>query len=489
MKNNLIFEKVFNTIQPVNFREASGIQSEKEILKAKHFTVIVIEEVINLFNQQNLGLCIYNGLIYMFNGQYWSSVDENEFINFLGEAALKMEVDKFDAKYYPFRQNLYKQFCSMNIIPVKEIDKSKVLINLLNGTFEISKDQTGLRDFSADDFIIYQLPFEYNPNANAPMFMDYLNRVLPSEQLQKMLSEFIGYIFLKDLKLEKCLLLYGTGANGKSVFFDIINALLGKENISNLNMGNLNDANSRAIIANKLMNYGSELNSKDMQAETLKQLISGEPIECKYLYKDRFQCYDYARLMFNCNDLPRQVEHTEAYFRRFLIIPFNVTIPESERNPELAKKIIEKELSGIFNWVLEGLNRLIENKKFTISEESTNVLNEYRKESDSVAMFLEEQNIIPSLNSIVPLIDLYNSYVDYCKMNRNRECSRITFGKRLRLWGFGFKRVDKGMLIYAENFNGTSNVKIHTDEPTFTRQVNSRGIATIIVGKEDELPF
>jgi putative DNA primase/helicase len=76
---------------------------------------------------------------------------------------------------------------------------------------------------------------------------------------------------------------------------------------------------------------------------------------------------DYAKLIFNCNELPKDVEQTEAYFRRFLIIPFNVTIPEHEQDKELAKKIIDNELSGVFNWVLSGLKRLLMQQRFPLA--------------------------------------------------------------------------------------------------------------------------
>jgi putative DNA primase/helicase len=85
---------------------------------------------------------------------------------------------------------------------------------------------------------------------------------------------------------------------------------------------------------------------------------------------NHFILKQYAKLIFNCNELPKDVEHTNAYFRRFLIIPFDVTIPPHEQDKNLHTKIIENELSGVFNWVLEGLNRLLEQKRFSECEGS-----------------------------------------------------------------------------------------------------------------------
>jgi putative DNA primase/helicase len=151
------------------------------------------------------------------------------------------------------------------------------------------------------------------------------------------LAEYLGYIFTRSLKLEKALLLYGSGANGKSVFFDIINALLGPENTSNYSLQSLTSQNGyqRAELSNKLVNYGSEMNGK-LEAYIFKQLVSGEPVEARHIYGHPFIMTRYAKLIFNCNELPKDVEQTHAFFRRFLIVPFNVTIPDIRENTTMS---------------------------------------------------------------------------------------------------------------------------------------------------------
>src|SRR5690606_17645206 len=195
------------------------------------------------------------------------------------------------------------------------------------------------------------------------------------------------------LKLEKVLLLFGTGANGKSVLFEILMALLGAQNVANYSLQSLTaeNGNSRAMLVNKLLNYASEINGK-LESNIFKLLISGEPVEARLLYKNTQIISDYARFMFNCNELPKEVENTNAFFRRFIILPFRVTIPPNKQDKELSSRIIETELSGVFNWVLNGLTRLLKNKDFTQSSIVQNEVLQYQKESDSVMMFLEDEN-------------------------------------------------------------------------------------------------
>ena len=189
----------------------------------------VIEILLKQVDKNGFSLCRKNDFIYLFNSQYWENLKEEDFKDFLGSFALKLGVDKFDAKHHLFKDDLFKQF--MSDAGLKEI-KPKLgttLINLQNGTFEINKSRQKLRPSKSSDFLTYQLPFEYNPDAESPIFQNFLDEVLPEKELQNLLAEYLGYIFVKNsvLKLEKVLLLYGTGANGKSVLFEVLMALLG----------------------------------------------------------------------------------------------------------------------------------------------------------------------------------------------------------------------------------------------------------------------
>lgn len=412
-----IFDKILASSSKVNFRKLAGkkfIEDTEKKLEQKHYVVIVTENVLEKAKELGYHLAMNNGMIYVFNGRYWVSISESKLETLLGKCALKMGVDMIESKFFRFRENLLKQFFSCAYFTRPESSQDKVLINLQNGTFEVTTLKQSLRAFKDLDFLRYQLPFSYDTTATAPLFHQYLDRVLPEKELQDILAEYIGYVFVKNLKLEKVLLLYGSGANGKSVFFEIINAMLGKENISNFSLTSLNNETYRSNLEDKLLNYGSEIKGS-LESDIFKQMASGEPIGAKRLYKDPFIMRDYAKLMFNANELPKDVEHNEAYFRRFLIVPFLVTIPTEERNPELPKQIIGSELSGVFNWVLSGLNRVLTNKAFSYSKTSQTFLEKYKNESDTVFMFLEEQNYKPCYDGEgTTLSELYSEYKMYC---------------------------------------------------------------------------
>lgn len=421
-------------------------------LLQKHYLIVTIDKVLEVAEHKKWGLCKNHDFIYLYNGNHWASIDKDLFQKFLGESAQNMGVNRIDSKYYQFRENLFKQFLATAYLPTPEPIDDSVCINLKNGTFEITPQKQWLRAFNPDDFLTYQLPFEYDPKASAPTFQKYLDRVLPDIDRQKVLAEYLAYVFIKPstLKLEQVLLLYGTGANGKSVFFEVVSALLGKENVSSYTLQNLTDDTGyfRAKIANKLVNYASEING-NLQADIFKSLASGEPVSARLPYGQPFELRHYAKLIFNCNELPKEVEQTHGFFRRFLIVPFDETIPKAEQDPELPKRIIDNELSGVFNWVLDGLQRLLKNKGFTECKAVIEALERYKLESDSVKLFLEENRYKADSESYQLIKDLYREYRDFCIDDGFKAVSKQNFKKRLIASGVMTERKNIGFVAYV----------------------------------------
>lgn len=454
INHNEILDLLIEQIEPVDFREEALFVDEKDRLGKKHYVVICIEIILAKANSNKWGICKNHDFCYLYNGAYWQLLDDDKMQSFLGTAALKMGVEKFDAKHFVFKRDLYKQFLCDATLPRPQGKQGVVLINMLNGTFEITPEMQSLRPHHREDFITYLLPFSYDPLATSPLFQGYLDKVQPDKERQDILAEYLAYLFVPTttLKLEKALLLYGTGANGKSVFFEIVNALLGEENVSSFSLQTLTDIERggpyRAKIANKLVNYASEINGK-LETSIFKAMVSGEPIEAKALYSQPFQITNYAKLIFNCNQLPKEVEQTNAFFRRFLIVPFDVTIPDEDQDRQLPQKIIQTELSGVFNWVMSGLQRLMLQKRFTHSDAVKMQLEQYKKQSDSVQMFLEDEGYKKSINP-TPLKDCFDSYRAYCTDYGYHAGSLKTFSERLKNKGFLTERKSAGMVVFIK---------------------------------------
>lgn len=446
-----VLARLLEQVEPVDFRERAGLRDDRDKLTTMHYTVITIREVLALAERNAWDLSYRQGFLYSYNGSYWKHLEEASLRYFLRQAASRLGVPDIKANYHGFVDQLYKQFLTTASLPVPAPTTREVVsVNLQNGTYDIGLHRQGLRAAAATNFLTHELPFAYAQAAVAPRWQQFLDRVVPDQASQYVLAEYLAYLFIPTakLKLEKVLLLYGTGANGKSVFFEVVTALLGPENVSNYSLSSLTkgEAYSRAHLATKLVNYASELNGK-LEADTFKQLASGEPVEARLPYGQPFIMTEYAKLIFNCNELPTDVEHTHAFFRRFLIVPFTVTIPEAEQNKTLATTIIREELAGVFNWILAGLRRLLEQRGFTDSAAIRAQLEAYKKQADTVRLFLEEAGYVADAECWVKGQDVYQEYKFFCQDDGYRAVGRQKFTGRLQQAGIGQKRNGQGQML------------------------------------------
>ena len=406
------------------------------------YIVAIIHEVIKAAKKIDLGICVRHGVIYMFTGKYWQETGDEEVKKLLSKMAIDLGYySPAGAKVTDFREKLFKQFMYEGVEESEYNDRRDILINLSNGTLEISSTGIILREHMREDFLTYCLNYNYNPASTCPIFSRYLGEVLPKPDIQNVLQEFVGYIFSTGMKIEKCAVLYGGGSNGKSVFFEVITSLLGSENIAFKGLGDLcmkgdKGNNHRAEIENRLVNYASEISPKGADIEIFKAITSGEPVSARRLYKDVYTFRSHAKLIFNANKLPTETERTEGFFRRFLIIPFDVTITEDKKDIHLHSKIIENELGGVLNWSIVGLKRLLEKGSFSESEDISKALEDFKKQSNSALQFVEEYELQANEYDFVSNIDLYSTYTEFCNSNGYHRFNQNNFSKELSQAGF-----------------------------------------------------
>ncbi|HSZ85912.1 MAG TPA: phage/plasmid primase, P4 family, partial [Puia sp.] len=344
----------------------------------------------------------------------------------------------------------------------EEKTSTAIKLNLSNGTLHVSESGVQLMPHNPDDLLTYKLKFGYNIKSTCAKFDKFLNEVLPDKNLQNILAEFLGYAFIPNniLKLEKVLMLYGGGANGKSVFKEISCELFGRENVSENTLEQLTTPNGYFVaeLENKLINYSPEISGKIESAGIFKTLTSGEPLSVRKIYKDPTTIYNYARLAFNVNELPHNVQQTNAFFRRFLIVPFDITIAPEKQDKNLTQKIIKDELPGILNWVLSGLKRLLDQKGFTESNVVKEQLEEYRRDADSVLAFLADYRYKKSISKTKSLKTLFSEYLMFCSASGMPYCKDRTFSKRLKAADFKIERASFGMDVYIQQIeNEISN--------------------------------
>src|SRR6056300_762140 len=161
IKHSSILSELLKQFQPIDFEKIANPGALDNFkLTTKHFCVISIDNVLETAKSNNWDLCRNQSYIYVFNGAFWEEIDKDTFQKFLSEAAKIMGVPSNTAKYHLFHKDLHHQFMATAYLEPAPSSAEKVLINLKNGTFEISSEGTQLRVYDPKDFMTYQLPFE-----------------------------------------------------------------------------------------------------------------------------------------------------------------------------------------------------------------------------------------------------------------------------------------------------------------------------------------
>ena len=411
-------------------------------------SVRTVNIVISVLEELGYPVRYYGACVYIFNGTYWEQFAEKERQRVLSASAQAMRINVEKALHHRFIKEMDEQFCvSVHKIKTEDVE-NQIYINVQNGTLTHTGGKAELLPHDKQQFLRYFLPYDYDPDAKCPLFQKFLDDVLPTD-LQQQVQEYFAYILSPHLKLRKVLFLYGYGANGKSVLIKILSAVLGKENIVERSLEGLCAYESRSVadIDGKLLVVCGEMSAK-FDISNFKSLAVGDPIQARRLHKETHTIYNYGRFLISCNEMPRQIEHTKAFFDRILLVPFLRRFTVEEQDPFLADKIIKEELPGILNWGLEALPRLLEQQHFSYCETSEEALDEYQRQIDSVASFIYDNNYQTSTSSFLSFKYLLSEYGEYCKEMNCYACGRSSFSQRLKMMGYKDVRKSGGMFFY-----------------------------------------
>ena len=313
-------------------------------------------------------------------------------------------------------------------------------VNCLSGQLELDNGSCQLKEHCREDYRTTQIPVRYDPQAQAPLFLKFLNEIffddVDREQKVDCVLQLIGYTLMSHARHEKFVMLIGNGANGKSVLLSIVEALCGHTNVAGVQPSKFDSAYQRAHLHNKLANIVTELNEGEKLSDAeLKSITSGETVTVEHKFKDPFELNPYSTCWFGTNHMPTTTDFSEALFRRAIILTFNRTFTEDEQNPNL-KDELKLELSGILNLALDAYTRALTNA-FTIPESSKLANIEWKVETNPVAEFVINECItVPS--AVINFPDLYDAFTKWTERNAlPKLLSTKMFSRRLQRLGYG----------------------------------------------------
>lgn len=328
---------------------------------------------------------------------------------------------------------------------VKKKDRTKVeIIKMHNAILRRAACELYMKadDFDADDLHIANIDFISNghtpdgdtfaqlPHAKehyiskccsvAPINMPtpkwdaFLKRVQPDPDVREFLYRAFGYC-LTGLTIEQCFLfLFGVGQNGKGTFIDTMRAIFGSYAAK---------ASINLLIRQKFQQHPEELaqlrgirlvvaNETDkgvaFDEAKLKQMSSDEPIRARLMRQNSFELRLRATFVVVGNHRPNLTDTNKAMHRRILLVPFNVIIPDDEKNKRLKDDLIA-EYPGILYKLLLGL-RDYQDIGLAPPEVITNATDDYVQEEDAVGLWVEDADIKGQANDFTSSNKLYQSW-------------------------------------------------------------------------------
>ena len=301
----------------------------------------------------------------------------------------------------------------------KEFNPDPNIINVKNGLLNVL---TGALTPHTPDYLSnVQNPVEYNPAADCPAIKQFLAEIHNPEDISPM-QELFGYLLLRDNRIQKAFLGVGGGENGKSTEQRVMQAFLGPENCAHKSWQQLeNDRFASSGLEGKLVNLFADLPSNGVDTTTtFKMLTGGDAIDAERKFKDSYSFLSFAKLIFSTNKPPKvENEDSYAFWRRWIIMEYPRQFTDKDKKPNILQELTTpEELSGLLNYALEGLKRLLMAGKFSHSKTVDEVTEYYMQAADPVYAFAMSNKCEINSSAVVSKDAFYDEFVVFCNDNK-----------------------------------------------------------------------
>ncbi|MBB2777960.1 UNVERIFIED_ORG: putative DNA primase/helicase [Comamonas terrigena] len=367
-----------------------------------------------------------NKYLHRWTGTHWSVIDEDDFMK---QAMAWIASGNGTANPANTKATYQTALIWLPSLPVMT---DAAIIPVKNGYLHLESGSPVLRPHDKTLGICHILNCDYDPAAPAPArFEKLLQRILPDPEVRSRVQEYVGYTLLPDARFQLAQIWIGSGANGKGTLANIVQAL--HERKAAVSPCKL-DSFSAAAVLNASLIYCDEAPAKDWSEQTIKSMIAGEMVAIDRKYLAAVTTRILGKWLILANHIPAVKDQSNGFWRRFDIVPFPVSIPASERDPLLASNIIKHELTGVLNWALEGLQRLLARGRFDATPPAAmaEAVQTAKVETNSVHSWVTDAAIELLTDTSTSKTDVYAEYTSWCKQNGMLAVSAPRFWKRLQ---------------------------------------------------------
>lgn len=342
------------------------------------------------------------------------------------------------------------------------LDRDPFKLNLRNGTLRFWRDVDNdcpdpdvlrhigrfeLLPHDREDLITRLAEVDYVNGAEATQWKAFLDRVQPSRDVQRFLQVAHGYAALIGGNDEQRMIYhFGRGANGKSAFIETIGRTLGSYRAvtspesfsgSGQRQGNQQNSDMARLFNTRLVTVEELPRGEPLKEYLIKQFTGGSRLVARFLNREWFEFDPTFTAVMAGNDMPTISGMDLGIWRRLIIVPWRVEIPEAERKPfgELLA-MFDQERSGILNWLIEGaLLWLSDGLVSHIPAEIRDFTDKHREDRDVLGNFIAAY-VVRDPDSKVQAKALLDAFSAYCEANGIKPWHQATVGNSLKAMGF-----------------------------------------------------
>lgn len=385
----------------------------KELIKAAKncpYETTIADEIM----ERHTLLYVLNDSFYEWNDRYWERIDDLTIMRY---------AEKQYGHQFATAQRILNvtKFLRSRVVNDIKFNKNPV-ISFKNGTLEL--DTGTFREHRPNDYVSILLNYDYDPTAQCPKWVKFINDITADEpHREELLQQIAGYVLFPDCRYQKIFVFVGAGANGKSVYLEMLEHVFDRKNCTYVDPANMDNEFWIVHFKDSLLNFATEIGNDFSKAENmLKMLSDGTTVQACYKGQNHITFEPRAKLVFACNDIPK-TKTINGMERRLHFVRFPVSFREYPdptdpyqklRNVNILNELLT-ELPGIFNWCYAGYRSLLHYNELTETPEQAEIMKQFREQSNPIEMFVDDFR--QNLTGRVSKSDTYNLYKQWCYEN------------------------------------------------------------------------
>lgn len=423
---------------------------------------------------------------YIYDGMKWTMDDRGLIRKLIDEMIESMKYEKIvvsedieeeDAQkeFHKFlkktrgtqaKKNIANELMHRKPITPDQFDKDNMLLNVANGYIDLTSRELFPHD--RDKMFSQIANTDYSEKMQPSVWIDFLNDIFDgNKEVIRYIQKALGYSLTGSTREQVMFILHGKGRNGKSIFVETIAEILGDYS-NNMQAKSLmvqkndNINTDIARLSKARFVTSSEPNEGFRFDEGLiKQLTGGDKVTARFLYAEEFEYQPKFKIWVSTNHKPIIRGTDDGIWRRLILIPFEVQIPEEKVDKDLKYKLL-REAPAILNWMTEGAYMWME-EGLQMPDKLKDAVGKYRNEMDTIGQFIEDECVVGKDYS-EKVSKLYEAYKRWSAENltSQKTLGLKSFSNKVEERYFKDKRRDANYFVglkVEEIYPGLSNVQ------------------------------